>query len=75
MSSLVGFELDTVELEESWKNLKEQMAEQFQAVAEREGDPDLINKIADGDICTEVDELVTFLTEKEHPALTMPPIL
>ncbi len=56
------------------KILKEQMAEQFQAVAEREGDPDLINKIADADICTEVDELVAYLTEKEHPALSMPPI-
>ncbi|NIM93176.1 MAG: CO dehydrogenase/CO-methylating acetyl-CoA synthase complex subunit beta [Anaerolineales bacterium] len=57
------------------KNLKEQMAEQLQAVAEREGDPDLINRIADGSICTEVEPLVEFLTEKEHPALAMDPIL
>jgi acetyl-CoA synthase len=56
------------------KNLKEQMAEQFKAVAEREGDPDLLDKIADGDICTDVEPLMEFLAEKEHPALTMPPI-
>lgn len=55
--------------------LKEQMAEQLQEVAEREGDSDLINKIADGSICTEVEPLVEFLTEKGHPALEMPPIL
>ena len=56
------------------KNLKEQMTEQFQAVAEREGDPDLIDRIADGDVCTEVEPLLEFLTEKGHPALSMPPI-
>ncbi len=55
-------------------NLKEQMAEQLQVVAEREGDPDLINKIADASVCTEVEPLVEFLTEKGHPALEMPPI-
>jgi acetyl-CoA synthase len=54
--------------------LKEQMAEQLQAVAEREGDPDLINKIADASDCTEVEPLVEYLTEKGHPALEMPPI-
>ena len=55
-------------------NLKEQMAEQLRVVAEREGDPDLINKIADASVCTEVEPLVEFLTEKGHPALEMPPI-
>jgi acetyl-CoA synthase len=54
--------------------LKEQMAEQLQVVADREGDPDLINKIADASVCTEVEPLVEFLTEKGHPALEMPPI-
>lgn len=54
--------------------LKEQMAEQLQAVAEREGDSELIDKIADASICTEVEPLVEFLTEKGHPALEMPPI-
>ncbi len=51
--------------------LKQSMAEAFQAVAEREGDPDLITKIADETVCTEVDDLLTFLEEVAHPALTM----
>ncbi len=52
--------------------LKEQMAEQLEKVAIREGDPDLLSKIADERICTDVEGLVQFLTEKNHPALTMP---
>ncbi len=55
--------------------LKEQMAEQLQAVAEREGDPDLIGKIADETICTDVEGLVAHLTETGHPALEMEPML
>jgi acetyl-CoA synthase len=55
--------------------LKKQMAEQLQQVAEREGVPDLLDKIADETICTDVEELVKFLTEKGHPALEMPPIM
>jgi acetyl-CoA synthase len=51
--------------------LKEQMAEQLKAVAEREGDPDLINKIADETICTDVEGLMAHLTEKGHPVLEM----
>ncbi len=54
--------------------LKESMAEELKAVAEREGDPDLISKIADETICTDVDGLLPFLEEKGHPALTMDPI-
>jgi len=54
--------------------LKETMAEELKAVAEREGDPDLINKIADETICTEVDDLVAFLEKVGHPALTMDPM-
>jgi acetyl-CoA synthase len=54
--------------------LKQQMAEQLQEVADREGDPDLIGKIADETICTDVEGLVTYLTEKGHPALEMDPM-
>ncbi|KPL24947.1 MAG: bifunctional acetyl-CoA decarbonylase/synthase complex subunit alpha/beta [Anaerolineae bacterium SM23_84] len=54
--------------------LKESMAEELQAVAEREGDPDLIGKIADEQVATTVEELLPFLEEKGHPALTMPPL-
>jgi acetyl-CoA synthase len=55
--------------------LKEQMAEQLAEVARREGDPDLIAKICDERVATDVDGLVRFLTEKSHPALAMPPLL
>jgi acetyl-CoA synthase len=54
--------------------LKRSMAAEFQAVAELQGDPDLINKIADETICTDVDGLVAYLTEVGHPALTMDPL-
>ncbi|MFQ5825908.1 MAG: acetyl-CoA decarbonylase/synthase complex subunit alpha/beta [Dehalococcoidia bacterium] len=57
------------------QNLKEEMAEELQAVCEREGVPDLIDKIADGTICTTVEELLPWLEEKGHPALTMEPII
>jgi acetyl-CoA synthase len=57
------------------QKLKTEMADQLAEVAAREGDPDLLGKIADGAICTEVDQLVEFLTEKAHPALEMPSIL
>jgi len=54
--------------------LKESMAEELAAVCEREGDPDLLDKIADETICTDVEGLLQFLEEKGHPALTMPPM-
>jgi acetyl-CoA synthase len=54
--------------------LKEQLAEQLAEVAEREGDPDLINKIADETICTDVEGLVNHLAEVEHPTLSMDPM-
>jgi len=43
-------------------------------VAEREGDPDLISKIADETVCTDPMELVAFLEGSGHPALMMDPI-
>jgi acetyl-CoA synthase len=52
--------------------LKESMAEELKAAAEREGDPDLIDKIADERVATTVEELLPFLEEKGHPALAMP---
>jgi acetyl-CoA synthase len=54
--------------------LKEMMADEFKFVAEREGDPDLIDRIADERHVITVDELLTWLTEHEHPALTMDPM-
>ncbi|GAB4558158.1 MAG: acetyl-CoA decarbonylase/synthase complex subunit alpha/beta [Anaerolineae bacterium] len=54
--------------------LKETMAEELKAVAEREGIPDLIDRIADERVATTVEELLPWLEEHNHPALTMPPL-
>jgi acetyl-CoA synthase len=54
--------------------LKQMMADEFKIVAEREGDPDLLDKIADERHVTTVDELLPWLAEHEHPALTMEPM-
>ena len=51
--------------------LKEMMAEEFKNVAAREGDPDLLERIADERNVTTVDELLAWLEEHAHPALTM----
>ncbi len=54
--------------------LKLTMAADLQEVCEREGDPDLMDKIADETVATTVEELLPFLEEKGHPALTMDPL-
>jgi acetyl-CoA synthase len=55
--------------------LKDSMAEELKEAAIREGDPDLIDKIADERVATTVEELLAYIEEKGHPALTMPPLL
>jgi len=54
--------------------LKESMADEFRAVAEREDDPELIDRIADERNVSTVDELLAWLEEHNHPALIMDPI-
>jgi acetyl-CoA synthase len=54
--------------------LKQTMAEELKKVCEREGDPHLLDKIADETICTDVEGLLAYLEEKGHPALSMPPM-
>ncbi len=51
--------------------LKESMAAEFAAVAEREGVPDIIDRIADERSVTSVDELVDWVKEHNHPVLEM----
>lgn len=53
------------------KNIKEEFADEFKEICERMGEPDLMDKIADGTTATTVDELLPVLEEKGHPALTM----
>ena len=57
------------------KNIKEEFAEELKAACERAGVPDLIDKIADSDSATSLEELLPFLEQKGHPALTMEPLL
>lgn len=54
--------------------LKESMADELKIVAEREGDPDLIDRIADERNVGTVDELMAWMEEHNHPALVMDPI-
>ncbi|MEW5868236.1 MAG: acetyl-CoA decarbonylase/synthase complex subunit alpha/beta [Chloroflexota bacterium] len=54
--------------------LKESMAEEFKAVAQREGDPELIEKIADERSASTVDELLAWMEEHNHPTLVMDPM-
>lgn len=51
--------------------LKESMAVEFAAVAEREGIPDLIDRIADERSVSSVEELVEWVKQKNHPVLEM----
>jgi CO dehydrogenase/acetyl-CoA synthase beta subunit len=54
--------------------LKDTMAEELKAVAEREGDPELIDRIADERSVTTVEELLPWLEEHQHPVQAMDPI-
>ena len=54
--------------------LKETMAEELKAVAAREGDPELIDRIADERNVSTVDQLLAWLEEHNHPALAMDPM-
>jgi len=54
--------------------LKETMSDEFKAVCEREGDPDLLDKIADERNVTTVDDLLAWLEAHNHPAMAMEPM-
>ena len=57
------------------KAIKERVREKFQQIAEAEGVPDLLDKIADETVCEDSEKLVEFLTEAGHPALEMESII
>ncbi len=57
------------------KALKETLHEQLTKRCEEIGDPDFINKIADEDVGETEEEILPWLEEKGHPALTMEPML
>jgi acetyl-CoA synthase len=54
--------------------LKESMADELKVVAEREGDSELIDRIADERSASTVDDLLAWMEEHNHPALVMDPI-
>ena len=57
------------------KMLKEELADRLKARAEELGIPDLPDMIADETIGTTEEEILPYLQEKGHPALTMDPII
>jgi acetyl-CoA synthase len=57
------------------KHLKEELRERFEKQAEEIGIPDLLDKIADETVGLTEEEILPFLEEKGHPALTMDPML
>jgi acetyl-CoA synthase len=57
------------------KMLKEELSERFKARAKEMGVPDLLDMVADETVGTTEEEILPFLEEKGHPALSMEPIL
>jgi acetyl-CoA synthase len=57
------------------KRLKEEIMPRLKKTAEELGVPDLPGKIADETIGTTEEEILPWLTEKGHPALSMEPII
>jgi acetyl-CoA synthase len=57
------------------KMLKEELRDKLTKRAEEMGCPDLLDRIADETIGTTEEAILPFLTEKNHPALTLPPII
>ncbi len=53
------------------KSLKEEIGDRFRARAEELGVPNLLDMVADETIGTTEEEILPFLEEKGHPALTM----
>ena len=57
------------------KELKESLRDEMAKIAERDNlGADFVDKIADETIGTSADEIMSFLEEKQHPALTMRPL-
>ena len=57
------------------KMLKEEIGERFAKRAAELGVPDLLDNVADETVGSTEDEILAFLTEKGHPALSLPPII
>ena len=56
-------------------SLKQEIGVRFNERAREMGIPDLMERIADETIGTTEEEILPFLTEKNHPAITMDPLM
>ncbi|MDD5702283.1 MAG: acetyl-CoA decarbonylase/synthase complex subunit alpha/beta [Dehalococcoidales bacterium] len=57
------------------KMLKEELKDKIEKRAAELGCPDLLDRMADETIGDTEDAILAFLTEKNHPALSLPPII
>jgi acetyl-CoA synthase len=57
------------------KSLKEELREQLLKRGEEIGIPDFIDRIADETVGITEEEILPFLQEKQHPALSMDPLI
>ena len=57
------------------KRLKESLADDIKKISKEKGIPDLYDKIADETITEDAEGLMAWMAEKEHPALSMPPLI
>ena len=57
------------------KRLKEMFADDIRRIGNEAGIPDLYDKIADETVTEDADGLIAWMTEKQHPALNMPPLM
>jgi acetyl-CoA synthase len=57
------------------KRLKESLADEIRRIGAEMGVPDLYDKIADETITEDAEGLMAWMAEKEHPALSMPPLI
>jgi acetyl-CoA synthase len=57
------------------KSLKEEIRERLIKRGKEVGVPDLVDRIADETVGTTEEEIMVFLKEKNHPALSMEPLI
>jgi acetyl-CoA synthase len=56
------------------RDLKEELSGLLRRAAERDGVPDLLDRIADETVATTEEEVLEFITRMNHPALGLPPL-
>jgi acetyl-CoA synthase len=56
------------------KALKEEMAPVLEEIGKKEGMEDFADKIADETVAITEEEVLEYISKKNHPALAMPPL-